>query len=99
MIELLHRLAGDAPRCDDYRCRQGRSCQGACTCMARVIQGHGAQCDGACEGECSDAGMTSDRIARRWANGLLALMGAWIVFLGVSFGALLSWAWQSGLTA
>lgn len=98
-IKAITRLAGKgAPHCEDGRCNGGRQCRGACTCVARAIQGHGTRCDGACEGECSDAGMaTLDRTSRRLANGLLALLGAWVVFLGVSFGALVAWAYQSGL--
>lgn len=33
----------------------------------------------------------------RWANGLVALLGVWVVFLGICAGALVAWAWQTGL--
>ena len=33
----------------------------------------------------------------RWADGLLVLLGAWILFLGIGAGAILAWAWHSGL--
>lgn len=98
--------------CGDWRCSAGRQCLGhcaasqaarpACTCVASIIGQHGPYCDGACQGGgCAASGHDDEeaerRYAVRWSTWLGALLGCWVVFLGIGFGAVLAWAWQAGM--
>lgn len=99
-------LAGSPP--DAHRaCLQGRRCHGTCTCVARVIQGHGRDCDGACEGGCIDADLADqgddltfglDALDRLWARVIVVGFIAWCIAIAICAGALGAWAWP-GLVA